>query len=146
MFRFSGRLKGKRVLTRLLPGLLMLASCAGTLGCEGDETVSTVWSGSYNVSDEFGGGSGTVTFVVTAQDTVFCFSFSGNESAYSTSCQTAASGGFPINNNQFSIPLQTSQGAFILQGRFASSTRASGGIIGTDDPQQTVLTWSATTG
>lgn len=115
-----------------------------TLCCDSDDTKSTTWSGAYTISDNFGGGSGALSFIVTDSDSVFCFTFSGKASSYSTSCNNPGTGGFPINSLQFSIPLTTSEGTFTLTGQFASSPEATGKIVGPPGSPETVLTWTAT--
>lgn len=126
--------------TLLCLGLALLMGA--TTHCDSDDTVNATWNGSYRMSDSFGGGSGNLSFVVTGSDDIFCFMFSGSASAYSTSCNNGSQG-FPVNNLQFSIPLTTSQGTFTLQGKFLSSTQASGEVTGPGGSSETVLTWAA---
>jgi len=143
MLRAGAKLGDSPVLQRLLMSFLLIWILAPALHCDSDETVSTSWSGTYTPSDGSADGSGTLSFEVTASDTIYCFVFTGSASVYSTSCQNPASGSFPINGLQFSIPVTTSQGAFTLKGQFASSTQASGEIVGSDDSTDVVLTWAA---
>jgi len=140
-FRVSGL---KRALIALLLVLLMQIM----LSCDGDDNdSSTTWSGTYSVPDELGGGSGTVSFIVESDDTIFCFKFSAGQSGYSTACNNPATDGFPINGNRFSIPVTSmGQGAFTLTGQFtSSSTRATGNVLGPagSDDALPVLSWSA---
>jgi hypothetical protein len=129
---------------RTLQLVLLISFLGVALSCgDSDDTVDSNWSGSYNMSQELGGVSGTLSFVVTGSDTVFCFTFSGQAAPYSTSCGNSATGGFPVNGLQFSIPLTTAQGSFTLQGQFASSTQASGEVVGPGSSMSTVLTWTA---
>jgi hypothetical protein len=126
-------------------GLGLVLVLGATLSCDSDTNTGSMWSGTYSVPDEFGGGSGTVNFVVEANDTIFCFTFSGTQSGYSTACDNPATDSFPVNNNQFSIPLTTSQGTFTLKGRFKSSTQATGDILGPSSSDAVpVLNWTAT--
>jgi hypothetical protein len=140
-FRVPG---SKRPLLALLLVLLLQVM----LSCDGDDdSSSTTWSGTYTVPDDLGGGSGTVSFLVESNDTIFCFKFSGSQSVYSTACNNPATESFPINGNQFSIPVTSmGQGAFTLTGQFtSSSTQATGNIRGPagSDDSHPVLSWSA---
>jgi hypothetical protein len=139
-FRVSGL---KRALI-VVPLVLFLQL---TLSCDSDSNNATPWSGTYSVPDEFGGASGTVSFFVESNNTIFCFKFSGSQSGYSTACNNPATDGFPINDNQFSIPVTSmGQGAFTLTGQFTpSSTQATGNVLGPpgSDGALPVLTWSA---
>jgi hypothetical protein len=124
------------------PILLMLGV---TLSCGDESTSGTQWSGTYSVPAEFGGGSGTANFVVESNDTIFCFKFSGSQSGYSTACNNPAADGFPLNGNQFSIPVSTAQGTFTLEGQFSTSNQATGDVLGPADSHDTapVLNWTA---
>jgi hypothetical protein len=86
----------------LWPLLLLLVV---TISCGEDDSSGTNWGGTYRVPDEFGEGSGTVSFVVESNDEIFCFKFSGAQSSYSTACNNPAADGFPFNGTQFSIPV-----------------------------------------
>lgn len=144
MLGAGARSRGLSLLKPVLVGFLLVVVLGVALCCDSDDTISTTWSGTYTISEDFGGGSGTLGFIVTASDTVFCFTFLGSASSYSTSCQNPATGGFPINGLQFSIPLTTSQGTFTLEGQFTSSTQANGKIVGPAASPDTVLNWTAT--
>lgn len=114
-----------------------------TLHCDSDETLSSMWAGTYKFSDGSGGATGSLSFVVTGSDSIFCFVFSGSANIYSTSCNNSATENFPINGLQFSIPLTTSQGTFTLEGQFLSNTQASGQVVRPDNSSDTVLNWAA---
>jgi hypothetical protein len=131
-------------LYRALACLLVIVFLGATLHCDSDNTVNSMWMGSYKFSEGSGEGSGGVTFVVTASNGVFCFVFSGSAAIYSTSCGNSVTQSVPINGLQFSIPLTTSQGTFTLEGQFFSSTQASGQVVGPDNTSDAVLTWTAT--
>jgi hypothetical protein len=138
-------LSHQRALRRALIGSVLFLLLAATTSCDGDDPNGTTWGGTYNVPDEFGGGSGTVSFVVQSNDTIYCFQFSGSQSIYSTPCNGLASNGFPISGNQFSIPLSVpGQGSFTLKGEFTpSSNQATGEIVRSSDAVP-VLEWTAT--
>jgi hypothetical protein len=129
---------------RILWPLLLLLEM--TLSCGEDDSSGTKWGGTYSVPDEFGGGSGTVSFFVESNDTIFCFKLSGAQSGYSTACNTPAADGFPFNGTQFSIPVSTDQGTFTLEGQFTSSNQAAGEILPSSSSQDMVpvLNWTAT--
>jgi hypothetical protein len=55
----------------LWPLLLLLVV---TISCGEDDSSGTKWGGTYGVPDEFGGGSGSVSFVVESNDEIFCLS------------------------------------------------------------------------
>jgi len=135
------------LLLRCLVALTLLALLLVTVNCDNDTTNGTTWSGTYTVSDESGGGSGTVSFFVESNDTVYCFKFSGSQSAYSTACNNPATDSFPINGSQFSIPVSSAGGgAFVLEGQFTSSaTHATGEIVASPASDNTlpVLSWTA---
>jgi hypothetical protein len=129
---------------RVLACSLVVMCLAATLHCDSDDTVSSTWSGTYKSSGASADDSGSVNFVVTPSDGIFCFVFSGSATVYSTSCGNSTTQSFPINGVQFSIPLTTTQGTFTLEGQFISSTQASGQVIGPDNTSEAVLTWTAT--
>ena len=136
---------------RALLALLLVLFLQIMLSCDGDDdSSSTTWNGTYTVPADLGGGSGTVSFLVESNDSIFCFKFSGSQSGYSTACNNPATDGFPINGNQFSIPVTSmGQGAFTLTGQFtSSSTQATGNILGPtgSDDALPVLSWSAAVG
>ncbi len=127
----------------LWPLLLLLVV---TISCGEDDSSGTKWGGTYSVPDEFGGGAGTVSFVLESNDEIFCFKFSGAQSSYSTACNNLAADGFPFNGRQFSIPVSTGHGTFTLEGQFTSSTQATGDILeSSSSPAMVpVLNWTAT--
>jgi hypothetical protein len=128
----------------VLAALLLLL--AVTVSCGEDDSSGTKWSGTHSVPDEFGGGSGTVSFVVESNDSIFCFKLSGAESGYSTACNNPAADGFPLKGKQFSIPAPVGQGTFTLEGQFTSSTQAAGEILPSSSSRDMVpvLNWTAT--
>jgi hypothetical protein len=128
---------------RVLVCALVVMCLAATLHCDSDDTVSSTWSGSYKSSGASADDSGSVNFVVTPSDGIFCFVFSGSATVYSTSCGNPTTQSFPINGVQFSIPLTTTQGTFTLEGQFLSSTQASGQVVGPDNASGEVLSWTA---
>jgi hypothetical protein len=129
---------------RLLWPLLLLLEV--TVSCGEDDSSGTKWGGTYSVPAEFGGGSGTVSFVVENNDSIFCFKLSGAESGYSTACNNPGTDGFPLNGTQFSIPVPVGQGTFTLEGQFTSSTQAAGEITPSSGSRDMVpvLNWTAT--
>jgi hypothetical protein len=129
---------------RTLAWFLVIISLGATLHCDSDDTVNSMWTGTYKFSDTSGDATGSVTFVVTASNDIFCFVFSGSAAIYSTPCGNSVTQSVPINGVQFSVPLTTSQGSFTLNGQFLSSTQASGQVVGPGDTSDAVLTWTAT--
>jgi hypothetical protein len=127
----------------LWPLLLLLVV---TISCGEDDSSGTKWGGTYGVPDEFGGGFGSVSFVVESNDEIFCFKFSGAQSSYSTACNNPAADGFPFYGTQFSIPVSTGHGTFTLEGQFISSTQATGDILESSSSPAIVpvLNWTAT--
>jgi hypothetical protein len=89
--------------------LLVLLSLA-TLCCggSGSSNSGTSWVGTFSQPDAFGGGYGTIRFIVEPNNTVFCIQFSGpgapDQMQFDTSCKNPATESFPIAGNQFSIP------------------------------------------
>lgn len=134
------------ILKRAAMALLLVSAWGSATSCDSDPSGTTTWQGTYSVSDQFGGGSGNVSFLVADNDTIYCFTFSGTQSSFSTPCGNPGADSFPINNNQFSIPVSTDQGTFKLEGQFTSSTStpATGDIVGPGSTNEVVLTWSAT--
>ena len=134
----------KRTLIAL--SLILLVEVTISCGSGSGSSSGTTYGGTYSVSDEFGGGSGTVSFILENNYTIFCFTFSGHESSYSTACKNPATDSFPINGNQFSIPITTAQGTYTLEGQFTSSVQAAGDLLappGSHDALP-VLNWTAT--
>ena len=129
-----------------LIGLLLLLVLGVTVSCGDDTDNGTSWSGSYSVPEELGGGSGAVRFTVESNNTIFCFKFSGGAEGYSTACNNSGTENFPINGNQFSIPVSsTGQGTFTLQGQFPTSNHASGEVMAPSGSggMISVLSWTA---
>jgi hypothetical protein len=147
----EGRFRSKTLLAvkRALMALLLVSVWGSNTSCDSDPSGATTWQGTYSVSDQFGGGSGTVSFFVADNDTIYCFTFSGTQSNFSTPCGNPGTDSFPINGNQFSIPVSTDHGTFLLEGQFTSSTStsppATGDIIGPGGSNEVVLTWAAAT-
>lgn len=141
------RLRTSSAVKWALMSLLLVSAWGSNTGCDSDPSAATTWHGTYSVSDQFGGGSGTVSFFVADNDTIYCFTFSGTQSDFSTPCGNPGTNSFPINGNQFSIPVSTDQGTFLLEGQFTSSTStsppATGNIVGPGGSAEVVLTWSA---
>lgn len=139
------RLRTSSAVKRALMGLLLVSAWGSSTSCDSDPSAATTWHGTYSVSDQFGGGSGIVSFFVADNDTIYCFTFSGTQSDFSTPCGNPGTDSFPINSNQFSIPVSTAQGTFLLKGQFTSSTStpATGDITGPGGSNEVVLTWSA---
>lgn len=139
-------IRGPRRVTRngrVLACFFLVTCLAATLHCDSDDTVSSTWAGTYKFSQASDDGTGSLSFVVTPSDGIFCFIFSASAAVYSTSCGNSVTQSFPINGVQFSIPLTTSQGTFTLEGQFISSTQASGQIVGPDNSSDEVLSWTA---
>ena len=134
-----------RTSSAVLMGLLLVSVWGSSTSCDSDPSGATTWQGTYSVADQFGGGSGTVSFFVNDNDTIFCFTFSGTQSSFSTPCGNPGTDSFTINSNQFSIPVSTDQGTFLLKGQFNSSTStpATGDVVGPTGSNDVVLTWSA---
>jgi hypothetical protein len=135
-----------RGLKRALILLLLVLVLGVAVGCGDDTDNGTSWSGTYSVTEEFGGGSGAVSFTVESNNTIFCFKFSGGAAGYSTACNDSGTDSFPINGNQFSISVSsTAQGTFTLQGQFPTSNHASGDVMGPSGSggMISVLSWTA---
>jgi hypothetical protein len=128
-----------------LIGAVFFRLFAATPSCDSDDRNGTAWSGAYNVPDELGGGSGTVSFLVESNDTIDCFQFSWSQAIYSAPCHGLAGNRSPIRGNHCSIPLSVpGRGTFTLKGEFVSSAnRATGEIVGSGDTVP-VLKWTAT--
>jgi len=116
-----------KILKYAMPLSLLVLLSAPTLCCgSGSGNGGTQWVGTFSQPDAFGGGYGTISFIVEPNNTVFCIQFSGPEAVdqmqFGTPCKNPATDSSPITGNRFSIP----EGGFTLDGQFNSPTQASG--------------------
>jgi hypothetical protein len=87
-------------------GLLVVLVWGSNTSCDSDPNGATTWQGTYIVSDQYGGGSGTVSFFVADNDTIYYIALLFLEPSRASPCLAETQGltAFPSIATSFRFP------------------------------------------